>query len=207
MDVTLVRTLLQQRRKLASVQLQNHIYGCYLIMEDIATKTLVYQNGILKGSTFTIDLASEFNNIGLRYGFVMDTKLALGEDVPPEYRANWLAWFIHLSEHATPLTEVDRMEDEINVIIREAVHADDAFFMKAVETGTLPQEWMGKLIRWLQHGEQDPVAEEEPTITKISQAKTEKTTRRRVLSTTIRHRPIRSQARLATTRRAKLIKQ
>lgn len=227
MDITLLRNLLQHRRGLASVQLQNHIYGCYLIMEDIATKTLQYHNGTLTGTNFKIDLSSEFQDIGLRYGFVMDTKLAL-TDIPAEYRANWMSWFLHLSTHADALKEVDAMEDQINIVIREAVHPDDAFFMKAVETGSLPQEWTGKLIRWLQHGDKEvtepkvampepkvhlsepAVSEEEPATTKLSQAKTEKTfdkPKRRILASTIRHRPIRTHTRItSTTRRSKVIK-
>jgi hypothetical protein len=193
MDIALLRRLFEQRRGLASVQLQNHIYGCYLIMEDIATKALTLDNGILTGSYFTIDLTREFQNIGLRYGFVMDTKLALSSDLPAEYQAGWMAFFTHLSKHSDALSEVDIMEDQINTVIKESIRSDDAFFIKAVEHGVLPQDWLGKLIHWLQHGDQpvETAIVEEPT-TKLSQANTEKIMekpRRRILSSTIRHRP------------------
>jgi hypothetical protein len=203
MDIALLRRLLDERRGLASVQIQNHIYGCYLVMEDIATKTLILDNGILKGSNITIDLNREFQNIGLRYGFVMDTKLALSSDIPAEYQAGWMAWFLHVSTHSDALNEVDHLEDQINTVIKEVIKPDDAFFIKAVEFGVLPQDWMGKLIHWLQHGDQ-PVetATVEETSTKLSHANTEKIIekpRRRILATTIRHRPLHH---TRTTRRA-----
>jgi hypothetical protein len=95
------------------------------------------------------------------------------------------------------------MEDQINTVIKESIRSDDAFFIKAVEHGVLPQDWLGKLIHWLQHGDQsvETAIVEEPT-TKLSQANTEKIMekpRRRILSSTIRHRPTHM---TRTTRRA-----
>ena len=84
---------------LYSLKLQNHIYGCFIIMEDIAQKAVDVSGTLIRGEKFTFDFDKQFSEIGLRYGFVMDTKLLLGTFMP-EYKETWISYFenIHVSQ-------------------------------------------------------------------------------------------------------------
>ena len=59
---------------------QNHLYGCFIIMEDIAQHKVNVDGTIISTPKFTFDLDKQFSEIGLRYGFAMDTKLALASN-------------------------------------------------------------------------------------------------------------------------------
>lgn len=196
MDLTPLKTALQHelsnRTGLSSLILQNHIYGCYLIMEDIANKVLEFSDHCLKNGTFTLDLKQHFSKIGIRYGFLMDTKLVL-DSVEPAYQEEWIKIFEHLHK-SQQIEEVDQIEDVLNELIQKTVSSDDSFFLHALEFGRLPQEWMDKVLTLF----------EAPM---ISQAKTEKNPiRKTYLSTTRRHKPIivPQKKSLASTRRSKV---
>ena len=68
-----------------SLQVQNHIYGCFVLMEDIAESSTVLQNYVLKEDKYSFNLDMQFSQIGIRYGFLMDTKLIF-ESFLPEYK-------------------------------------------------------------------------------------------------------------------------
>ena len=125
------------------LQIQNHIYGCFIIMEDIAQKLYTLSGTILSGTNFTLDLDAQFAEIGIRFGFIMDTKLML-ETVLPEYKSAWLAQFASHADH--DLDKVDAMEDALIDMIKDTVCEEDAFFLHALDKGTLPQEWVTKVL-------------------------------------------------------------
>jgi hypothetical protein len=202
MDLTPLKTAVQHelsiRKGLSSLILQNHIYGCYLIMEDIANKVLEFSDGCLKNGSFMLDLTQHFSKIGIRYGFLMDTKLVL-DSVQPAYQEEWVKIFEQLhSRHE--IEEVDQIEDVVNELIQKTVPSEDSFFLHALEAGRLPQEWMDKVLTLFEtSSEVTPL---------ISQAKTEKNSvRKTYLSTTRRHKPIvvPQKKSLASTRRAKCV--
>ena len=133
MDDTAIRSALSEAKGLPSLQLQNHLYGCFIIMEDIANQVLTYSDGILKGSNFTIDLNTEFSMIGLRYGFVMDTQLLLSQP-NPLYQSAWMTCFQNISSKKDLIT-VDLIEDQIISILKEVVPTEESFFLHSLGTG------------------------------------------------------------------------
>ena len=192
MDDTAIRSALSEAKGLASLQLQNHLYGCFIIMEDIANQVLTYSDGILKGSNFTIDLNTEFSMIGLRYGFVMDTQLLLS-DPNLLYKEAWMTCFQNTSLKKD-LKSVDSIEDQIISILKEVVPSEESFFLHSLESGSLPQEWVGKMLALLLPKEEQP--------SKLVQALTEKPMKKRTLSLTKRRKEEPKRKQLGTTRRS-----
>ena len=169
---------------LYSLMIQNHLYGCFIIMEDIAQHKVNVDGTIISTPKFTFDLDKQFSEIGLRYGFVMDTKLALNI-FNAEYKETWLRQFKDI-DIAQNIEEVDKIEESLIEII-QTIKSEDAFFVSALETGTLPQEWIGKILNLLNSDvEMEDVKIENRA---ISVALTEKPIRRR-LSTTRRAKPL-----------------
>lgn len=199
---TMVREQMASLTGLASLQFQNHLYGCYFVMEDLAQGVLTLTGTRIKGLT-SWDVEREFGRIGLRYGFIMDTKLALPPC--PEYQAAWIALFQDLATKKK-VEEVDQVEDAINEIAVKTLPVEQAFFLKALENGSLNQEWIAKALALLDPDSVEAVEEpqEEPA-SLLSQAKTEKNTveKPRRLARTRRFRPEVRKAALATTRRSK----
>jgi len=140
---TAVRTALSNVRGLSSLRLQNHLYGCYLLLEDIVQKNVVVTGSIAKGAHVTLDLNKQFSEIGLRYGFAMDTQLLL--TCSDEYRDAWIKVFTTFST----LEEVDALEETLNEVIRLMVPAEDAFFASTAETGSLPTQWVDRALALL----------------------------------------------------------
>jgi hypothetical protein len=199
---TMVREQMASLTGLASLQFQNHLYGCYFVMEDLAQGIITLTGTRIKGLT-SWDVEREFGRIGLRYGFIMDTKLALPPC--PEYQVAWLALFQDLSTKKK-VEEVDQVEDAINEIAVKTLPVEQAFFLKALENGSLNQEWIAKALALLDPDSVEPVEEpkEEPA-SLLSQAKTEKNAveKPRRFARTRSSRPEVRKAALATTRRSK----
>jgi hypothetical protein len=63
-------------------------------------------------------------------------------DCLPAYKETWLQVFTS----ALTLDDVDRIEDGIIDIIKMSVEPKMAFFLHALETGSLPQEWLSWMI-------------------------------------------------------------
>jgi hypothetical protein len=144
-ELPLVQTVQKQLTgsKKHLLQIQNHIYGCFIIMEDIAQKLYSLSGSTLSGTNFTLDLDAQFAEIGIRFGFIMDTKLTL-DTFLPEYKSAWLAQFASHADH--DLDKVDAMEDALIDMIKVTVCEEDAFFLHALDKGTLPQEWVTKVL-------------------------------------------------------------
>ena len=166
---------------LYSLRLQNHIYGCFIVMEDIAQHTIDISGTTLSTPKFTFDCDKQFNEIGLRYGFAMDTKLIL-DIFTPEYKATWLQYFKDI-DIAQDINEVDKIEDCLIEVVQSLVKTEENFFISALETGSLPQEWIEKVLNLI-----NPPLEKEIEVEKtaISTAVTEKPLAKRRLATTRR---------------------
>jgi len=151
------------------------------MMEDIAQRKVDVDGTVISTPKFTFDIDKQFSEIGLRYGFAMDTKLAL-HLFNPEYKESWLRQFKDI-DLAQNIEEVDKIEESLIEVIRTSVKPGDEFFLSALETGILPQEWIEKVLKLLNP---DDV---EIDNNAISVALTEKPMRRR-LSTTRRAKPL-----------------
>ena len=173
MDITHLKNAIQQQltnaSSLASLQLQNHIYGCFIIMEDIAQKTVELVDRQLVGPSYSFDVYQHFSEIGVRYGFVMDTKLIV-ESVSDAYRDAWLQTFKDLAV-LQDVEYVDSTEECVIDLIQQLISPEEAYFIKALDTGSLPQAWVQKVLTLLLP---EKKVEEEPAITAVSKAITEK---------------------------------
>ena len=109
---SVIREQLKGTTGLVSLQLQNHIYGCFIIMEDIAQQTATLTGNQLVGSHAILSLDQDFDRIGLQFGFVMNSKLGL-TSVNPTYQAEWCKIFRELSS----IEQVDALEDTIIEVI------------------------------------------------------------------------------------------
>lgn len=204
-------------RGIASLALQNHIYGCFLLMEDLAQQAATLTGTHIQ--PFDWDLVEDFSEIGMRYGFIMDRQLADEVDsFSDSYQATWLSWFQHVATEKK-VEEVDETEDRIIGLLRQTVPAEETFFSHALETGELSIEWKNKAVKILlaESESEDqtatPVADAQadaqteeppsPPPTKLSQAHIEKQEKpRRMFATTRRrHRDLKKNA-LSTTRRS-----
>ena len=157
MDISVLENIIRQQftcaNSLQSLKIQNHIYGCFILMEDIAENTVSLTENSITGSGFSFDLDTQFENIGLRYGFVLDTKLAL-DSFLPEYKTQWLHHFktCGISQN---IKDVDICEDSIITIIQQHVKEEHNFFVNALQTGVLSQEWVGKILIMLTTNTED----------------------------------------------------
>lgn len=139
-----VRTHLSSVRGLPSLRLQNHLYGCYLLLEDIVQKNVTRSGTVIQSQHITFDLNKQFAEIGLRYGFAMDTQLLL-TPCPSDYQEAW----VHIFTTLNSLEEVDALEEKVNEIIQEVVPEEDGFFVSTAETGTLPPQWVDRALSLL----------------------------------------------------------
>ena len=185
MDIkSVVLNQLTNTNGLYSLMIQNHLYGCFIIMEDIAQNKFEVNGTIFSTPKFSFDCDKQFSEIGLRYGFVMDTKLAL-TTFNPEYKEMWLKQFnaVNLAKN---IEDVDKIEDAIIEVIRSIVSPEDSFFFNALDTGSLPQEWIATVLNLLNHvtpttpvNPVDPEKDIEIEKTAISVAITEKPIKRK----------------------------
>lgn len=188
MDLTNIKSIilneLSNKSDIESLKLQNHIYGCFLIMEDIAQKKFdLFYNNVISTKTFTFDLDKQFSEIGLRYGFVMDTKLLL-DKCSKDYKDIWLKYFNDI-DISNSIDDVDKIEDSLIEVVKNAVNPNIAFFIAALENGNLSHDWVDKFIKLLA-APTEVQEEEQVEVTVISKAHTEKPVKRR-LSTTRRN--------------------
>ena len=182
---------------LYSLKLQNHIYGCFIIMEDIAQGVVDVSGTILTTPKFTFDFDSRFNEIGIRYGFALDTKLAFDE-FNHDYKDIWIKTFKDI-DIARDINEVDKIEDNLIAVIQNRVCAENAFFVSALETGLLPQEWVEKLLTLLNVVASD--SDDEVVTSGLSKALSEKPVKRRLANTRRSRDIVKPKKALAKTRR------
>jgi hypothetical protein len=200
---SVIREQLKGVTGLASLQLQNHIYGCFIIMEDIAQQTTTLTGNQLVGSNVILSLDQDFDRIGLQFGFVMNSKLGL-TSVNPDYQTEWCKVFRELSS----IEQVDALEDSIIDVIHQTISTEDSYFSHALETGSLPQVWLTKIVDLLNPSEKKEEAKtttDEPQSSAIGLANIEKNRpiKKGRLATTRRSKPAPVKAPLATTRRRK----
>ena len=167
-----VRTHLSGVHGLPSLRLQNHLYGCYLLLEDIVQKNVTLTGTTVQRQHGTFDLNKQFGEIGIRYGFAMDTQLLL-TPCPPDYQAAW----VHIFTTLTSLEEVDVLEEKVNEIIQELIPGDEGFFVHTAETGILPPQWVDRaltllLVSGAAIGSPEP-AISSPTVTAVIEPKKE----------------------------------
>lgn len=187
MDLTRIKTVvlnqLTNTNGLYSLKLQNHIYGCFIVMEDIAQRAVDISGTLLVNPKYVFDFDKQFNEIGLRYGFAMDSKLSL-DTYTIEYKNTWLELFNDI-DLAQNIDEVDNIEDCIIEIIQNNIKPDDAFFLSALESGSLPQEWIEKVFLLLNPAPpSSPTDKDEETVDNmLSKANSEKPTKRHLATT------------------------
>lgn len=189
MDLTKIKSAvfdqLTNTNGIYSLKLQNHIYGCFIVMEDIAQGVVDVSGTIISTSTYSFDFDKQFSDIGLRYGFIVDTKLSL-DTFTPAYKETWIQYFKDI-DLAQDIDEVDKIEDCLIELIQTEINVSDAFFINAIDTGSLTQEWVEKVLSLLNV---DVEKDEEIQKTALTKATSEK--------------PLHKRRRLATTRRAKI---
>ena len=209
MDITHLKNAIQQQLTnvsgVASLQLQNHIYGCFIIMEDIAQKTVELSEDKLVGPSYVFDIHKHFSEIGVRYGFVMDTKLIL-QSVSDVYRDAWLQTFRDLSV-LLDVEYSDNIEECIIDLIKQHIPAEEAYFIKALDTGSLPQLWVQKVLTLLLNEKRVEEPVDSNATTAISKAITEKPiiktlVKSKAFAHTRRHMVASDKKYLAKTRRA-----
>lgn len=142
-----VLTQLHGARGLCSLQIQNHIYGCYILMEDIAMSHVTLTGTTVSAEEYSFDIEKGFSEIGLRYGFLMDTKLEL-DTYLAEYNAVWMRCFTEMGA-THDVAAVDKIEDTVNAVVHRSVSSEEGFFMNAVENGALTKNWVDKALRLL----------------------------------------------------------
>ena len=131
----IVSNELEKSTGLQLLALQNHLYGCFILMEDLASQ----QVQIVEENDFAL--------IGLQYGFVMDTSLLL-DKCSTEYKTVWMDILKDISL-IQEMEMVDEIEDALLDTISKHVMEEDAFFKNALETGSLNQEWTKKALHLL----------------------------------------------------------
>jgi hypothetical protein len=139
--------------KLTSLKLQNHIYGCFVIMEDIAQNTVTTSGTIIEYPASSFDFDKQFSTIGLRYGFVSDTLLTL-DRVSDTYKNMWMECFSTI-DLLQDISVVDEIEDVLISSINSIIDKDNAYFTAALDTGVLPDEWVIKLVELIELSEVD----------------------------------------------------
>jgi len=191
---------------LRSLQFQNHLYGCFIVMEDIAQGTVELSGTVLRTPTFSFDLEARFDEIGLHYGFITDTQLRWGDG---EYRRCWVEAF-QATGREKKIETVDGMEDVLIELVGEQIPAESSFFSHALHTGVLPHEWIDKALALLSPSASlaatsaataTAAAEPEETSTVWNHAHIEKTSLKRRLRLTRRARPLVPKKHLGLTRR------
>ena len=192
---------------LYSLKLQNHIYGCFIIMEDLAQGGVNLSGTILSTPKYSFDLDKQFSTIGVRYGFVMDTHLVL-DTFSPEYHNMWIQYFKDIYS-AKDIKDVDNIEDCLIQVVQECVKPDEAFFVTACEGGSLPQEWIEKVLNLLNPSVIPvPVTTEVNKVKDATKVREEKETEKdeEVLETALTHavteKPLITRRYLAITRRS-----
>jgi hypothetical protein len=168
---------------LYSLKIQNHIYGCFIIMEDIAQGIFDLSGTLISTPKYSFDFDKQFSDIGLRYGFAMDSKLTL-DTFNPEYKETWLQYFKDI-DIIRNIDESDRIEDAIIETVQAIVKSEEAFFIHALDKGSLPQEWIEKVFALINPPLENDVEVEKTVLTKATSEK-----------------PLNIRRRLATTRRA-----
>ena len=191
--IACIKKELLQRKGVSSMVFQNHLYGCFIVMEDIAQGVLDVSDGYLTGNALYLNLDTQFGHIGIRYyGFIMDGKAVL--DVSDEYKEAWAEVF-----RACKGSDItDLIEEEVVRLVEDV--KEDNFFMNAMEhDGSLTPDWIEKALYTLHPHLEVPSAVRRERVEK-PKPKAERS-RARSLALTRRQQRISSRTHWATTRR------
>jgi hypothetical protein len=194
---TAVINQLKDLTPINSLKVQNHLYGCFIIMEDIAQSSLDLSGTVLSNLKYSFDSDKQFSEIGIRYGFIMDTKLIF-DDFNKEYKDIWIQYFKDIDLERN-IERVDAIEDCLFQVVQDYIGAEESFILNATNTGSLTQDWVDKVLKLL-----NPPQEQEEVIIKthISAASIEKPTKKRFSNTRRVHsKPNTPKKSLAKTRR------
>ena len=201
MDLTKIKsTVLNQLTNtngLYSLKLQNHIYGCFIIMEDLAQGGVNLSGTILSTPKYSFDLDKQFSTIGVRYGFAMDTNLVL-DIFSSEYHNTWIQYFkdIYL---AKDIKDVDNIEDCLIEVVQGCVKPDEAFFITACGSSNLPQEWIEKVLNLI-----TPPVTPAAVISEEKELEKDEDIQKTALTKAIAEKPLITRRYLAITRRSYL---
>ena len=148
--ITSLQNAFRERKSgIDSLILQNHLYGCFIVMEDLAQGILEITEGHLTGNALYLNLETQFGQIGVRYyGFTMDGK-AVMEECPIGYKEAWMELF-QAAAKGRDISEVDRVEEEVLSIVESSVDGADRYFINALEhEGNLSPDWVERALYML----------------------------------------------------------
>ena len=152
---------LSQASPLQSLKLQNHLYGCFIVMEDLAQHDMHLQEDHLVSSDTRFSLLSQFHQIGVHYGFIQDPHLELNF-ISSEYRDVWISIFRDVYSSSS-LDQVDAIEDAVLSFLNDFVPSSYDFFTQVSSSGSLSQEWVMKALALLHPALFPPSIESTPT--------------------------------------------
>lgn len=134
--------LLKNPSDLLSLQIQNHIYGCFVVLEDIASTDNTVIGTTIRYHDCTFDYDKDFSKIGVQYGFLPDLALLLPltADYMNQYRTALLGIFNYISG-AKNIALVDAIEEKLFLILTALVPDNVAFFQNATSTGELDERY------------------------------------------------------------------
>jgi hypothetical protein len=138
---------LSQASPLQSLKLQNHLYGCFIVMEDLAQHDMHLQEDHLVSSDARFSLSSQFHQLGVHYGFMQDSCLELNF-ISSEYRDQWISIFRDVYSSSS-LDRVDAIEDAVLAFLHELIPPSYDFFTQVSSSGSLSQEWVMKALALL----------------------------------------------------------
>lgn len=152
MDVSRIISILKrellQRNGPELLAFQNHLYGCFIVMEDITQGILeIIDNDYIVGNSLYLNTKTQFGQIGIRYyGFTMDGKAVLeGDIITGDYYEAWMDIF-RKTAILHDMEVVDRVENEVVQLMSE-FRADENYFMNALDhEGNLSPDWIEKSI-------------------------------------------------------------
>ena len=130
MDLTKIKSAvlnqLTNTNGLYSLKLQNHIYGCFIVMEDIAQSVVDLSGTVLyQHQSIHLIWINSFMILVFATDFAMDSKLAL-DTFNPEYKETWLQYFRDI-DLAKDIEESDKIEDAIIEIVQKNTKPEEAF--------------------------------------------------------------------------------
>lgn len=146
--LSILKRELSERKGEELIAFQNHLYGCFIVMEDITQGILeVVDEDYIIGNSLYLNTKTQFGQIGIRYyGFTMDGKAILnGDIVRGDYYEAWMVIFRETAI-SRDMEAVDRIEDEV-IQMMSGFRKDENYFMNALEhEGNLSPDWVEKAI-------------------------------------------------------------
>ena len=172
-----------KRPGIEGLAFQNHLYACFLLMEDLSQGLLESKDGVVTGNGLSLNLETQFGQIGVRYyGFVMDGQAVL-RTWPAAYKEGWMRVWSSVAVApkaaagvaaggaaggaagvaAGGAASADAIEDALLAVIQEE---PDSWFMNAMEhQGSLSADRVEQAL-YLLHPDWETKKVEKPTVEK-----------------------------------------